>query len=265
MLLTGRYDGPSEARFFRDGRRVARKTQIVHRQDASTNWPNAFLIEQEPDSFLPVHFHKTSQFQVVAKGSGTLGRHHVGPLSVHYAGRQTSYGPIRPGEAGLWYLTLRPGTETGAYFMPESRDQREPGIARREAFSVHRDRIGDAEAPVVIGNGMEELIAPQADGLAAWLMHVAPGETAAVPGDRGTSNGRFHVVVAGTLLHDAEAFGWLGMVWACGADAIATVRAGRDGLSLLVLQFPAGDTAHDGAGEVATRLIDAERDGRFHG
>ena len=42
------------------------------------------------------HFHVQDQFQVVAEGGGTLGRHAVAPIHVHYASRHTGYGPLRP-------------------------------------------------------------------------------------------------------------------------------------------------------------------------
>src|SRR5947209_4589797 len=69
--------------------------------------PQAFLVEQDPDSVIEPHFHLENEFQVMVAGSGSLGRHPVEPVSVHYAGAHTGYGPIASGSDGLSYFTLR--------------------------------------------------------------------------------------------------------------------------------------------------------------
>src|SRR4051812_29044816 len=51
--------------------------------------PQAFKIEQDPGTVIRPHFHAQDQFQVVAEGGGTLGRHAVAPIHVHYASRHT--------------------------------------------------------------------------------------------------------------------------------------------------------------------------------
>ena len=51
--------------------------------------PTVFLVEQPPGAELPPHFHTQNQFQVVKEGYGSLGRHTIGPGSVHYAGAYT--------------------------------------------------------------------------------------------------------------------------------------------------------------------------------
>src|SRR5689334_11266367 len=81
----------------------------------------AYLVEQNAGWVLPVHFHLENQYQVVTGGSGTLGAHPVAPLYVHFASRESGYGPITAGPEGLAYLTLRVQGDAGAWYLPESR------------------------------------------------------------------------------------------------------------------------------------------------
>src|SRR5678816_3651970 len=69
--------------------------------------PTVFLVEQAPNVSLRTHFHRQNQFQIFVRGSGTIGRHPLGPLMVHYAGAYSGYGPLVAGPEGLAYFTLR--------------------------------------------------------------------------------------------------------------------------------------------------------------
>ena len=134
--------------------------------------PQAFLIQQDPDTVIRSHFHAQDQFQVVAEGGGTLGRHAVAPIHVHYASRHTGYGPITAGNQGLSYFTFRAVTTPYAYFLPESRDQMKD-LPRRNllghpvALSDEATRRGRTEVAI------ETIIEPQPDGVAAWLSAAA--------------------------------------------------------------------------------------------
>ncbi|HYF07793.1 MAG TPA: hypothetical protein VD970_09230, partial [Acetobacteraceae bacterium] len=93
--------------------------------------PQAFLVEQEPGAIVHPHFHFVDQFQVAVDGGGLLGRHPIAPVTVHFAGACTAYGPITPGEAGLKYFTLRASADgTGAQFLPASRGRMRPTAKR---------------------------------------------------------------------------------------------------------------------------------------
>src|SRR5438093_9977447 len=85
--------------------------------------PQAFLVEQDPGTVIEPHFHLQDEFQVMVGGSGSLGRHAVQPVSVHYAGAHTGYGPITAGSDGLDYFTLRARMDSGAQFLPGARDK----------------------------------------------------------------------------------------------------------------------------------------------
>ena len=48
--------------------------------------PTVFLVEQPPNVSLRTHFHRQNQFQLFVRGDGTIGRHRLQALMVHYAG-----------------------------------------------------------------------------------------------------------------------------------------------------------------------------------
>lgn len=62
--------------------------------------------------------HVQDEFQLVIDGDGALGRPAVRPISVHFAGRHTGYGPLTAGERGLSYMTLRAVLDLGAISCP---------------------------------------------------------------------------------------------------------------------------------------------------
>src|SRR5438132_5133628 len=99
------------------------RSDLIVSSESDSPAPQAFLIQQDPDTVIRSQFHEQDEFQVVAEGGGMLGRHAVAPIHVHYASRHTGYGPITSGSAELTYFTVRAVTTPNAYFLPESRDQ----------------------------------------------------------------------------------------------------------------------------------------------
>ena len=219
-----------------DGSLLSHKSTLMGAEPGSAV-PNAFLIEQEPNRALPVHFHGYGQFQIVVKGGGVMGKTPLSPVTVHYAGQRTAYGPIVPGSDGLWYMTLRPRTDLGAYFMPESRHLRSREIPTVHAISQPVAVAGPGAGSATVSETIE-VIAPRASGLATWLLKVRPGESLPAPACP-ASGGRFHVVVGVAILHAGRQLGWLSTLWTDPHDADPTWHAGPDGATALVLQFPA--------------------------
>ncbi len=145
--------------------------------EPGTLFPMAFLVEQDPGSTAHAHYHQADQFQVVVDGRARLGTHEVAPVTVHFAGAYTAYGPIRASEDGVHYFTLRNGFDPGARFM-ERRENRE--ALRAVANRRHREAVAgpdDASPPP----GGHALLDPEPDGLAAWRYRLAPGETLTGP------------------------------------------------------------------------------------
>lgn len=194
--------------------------------------PQAFLVEQDPDTIIEPHFHQENEFQVVVEGRGFLGRHVVEPVSVHYAGAHTGYGPITAGPQGLSYFTLRARTDPGAQFLPGARDKMQKGPKRHLLGAAVRPAtdLSTRRNPEVI-----DIWPAQPDGVGAWTLRVGPDGTASVPGQAGAS--RYLLVIGGTLVLDAERLQRFATVFVSTHEA-PELRAGSEGVEVLVLQFP---------------------------
>ncbi len=150
--------------------------------------PQALIARQAAGWSLPVHFHLQHQFQVVLRGSGTLGSHILQPGSVHYTSPQSGYGPTRAGEEGLDYFTLRVLTEKGAWYLPEARTAMTLGIFKEQKWASLN--------PAAPARGWQTLLELREDGLAAWACTSQAGESVACP-EKDSGGGRFYVVIRG--------------------------------------------------------------------
>jgi len=193
--------------------------------------PQAFLVESGADKpELRTHFHTVNQFQYIAQGGGTVGRHAVAPGTVHYADRYTPYGPLRNGPDGLAYLTLRATTDMGISFMPEERDAlagrlREEGLEAGARRTFTLDLVGaDGE---LVGDD---------DGLRVAVVTVDAGAKVAMGPAAGS--GAFVVVVDGAVDADDGRHAARSLTW-CGRGGSLTATAAADGARLAWLQLPA--------------------------
>ena len=196
--------------------------------------PQSFLVEQDADSVILPHFHLQNEFQIVVQGGGSFGRHPVSPLSVHYAGAHTGYGPITSGPEGLWYFTLRPRMDTGAKFLPGSRDEMQKGPKRQllgGPLEVSEDCSRRTEALC------EETFPPQPDGIGSWMLRIPPDGSIAAPTHPG-GLGRFYVVAAGRARIPGSVLARWATVFVTPDEEPVQVRAESDGAEVLVLQFP---------------------------
>ncbi|HEY0185436.1 MAG TPA: hypothetical protein VGC09_21760 [Rhodopila sp.] len=204
---------------------------------ADALFPMAFLVEQDPGSTANAHYHQQDQFQLVVGGYGTLGLHDVRPVTVHFTGAHTAYGPIRASQdEGVWYFTLRNGFDPGARFMtmPENR------IALRTvAGRKHREAVaGPLQTPTA---ATETLLGPDPDGMSAWRYSVPAGEPVTGP-DPAQGRGQYWVVTTGALIHRNEALGKLSCVFVYPDDAPFQAVAGPDGVEVVAMQFPLRQT-----------------------
>jgi len=197
--------------------------------------PTVFLVEQPPHSVLHPHFHTQNQFQVVAEGSGTLGRQRVGPGSAHYAGAYTGYGPLIAGPEGLSYFTIRAAYETGAHFLPADRAQLRRG-PKRHAHGPWHEGADAATLQALQGTARTPLIDPDAEGLEAFSLLVPAGSAVELP--PATGAGQFQLVLAGEYVAPQGRLGrWESRFLSCGKDT-GGCCAGAAGLHLLVLRMP---------------------------
>jgi hypothetical protein len=196
-------------------------------------FPMAFLVEQDPGSTANAHYHQQDQFQLVVGGHAMLGLHEVRPVTVHFTGAHTSYGPIRASQdEGVWYFTLRNGFDPGARFMsmPENR------VALRTIKDrKHRESVAGPLTPPTTPS--ETLLGPDPDGMTAWRYNVEPGETI-TGSDPANGRGQYWVVTGGSLAHDDEALPKLSCVFVYPDDTAFEAAAGPDGAEVIVMQFP---------------------------
>lgn len=191
--------------------------------------PQAFLVEQDPNTTIEPHFHQENEFQVVVEGNGLLGRRVVEPVRVHYAGAHTGYGPISAGPKGLAYFTLRARSDPGARFLPGARDRMQKGPKRH----LLAEAYAPANPAALVATRVVDLWEPQPDGVGAWMLRIEPDQTAPVPGHPGAT--RYLLVICGTLLFNGERLPRFATAF---TDEPAPLRAGDEGVELLVLQFP---------------------------
>ncbi len=206
---------------------------IASPPDASLG-PQSFLVEQDADSVILPHFHLQNEFQVVVQGSGSIGRHPVRPLSVHYAAAHTGYGPITAGPEGLWYFTLRSRMDFGAKFLPEARDQMQK-LPKRHLLGGPVDITEDCARRT--DALCEEIFPAQPDGIGGWIARIPAQGSLAAPAHPG-GLGRFYVVAAGTASAGGEWLGRWATVFVTPDEEPVLLRAGSEGAEVLVLQFP---------------------------
>lgn len=197
-------------------------------------YPMAFLVEQDPGCVAPSHFHQADQFQVVVAGDGRLGTHDVAPVTVHFTGKYSPYGPLVAGEAGLHYFTLRNGWDPGARYMTQDRAllRTVPGRRHREAVAAPI-AAAQADAAAVC----ETCLPPGDDGLVA-LRYALPAGASVTGPDPATGNGQYWVVIGGSLLQDGTELRPRACVFLSPDEAAYTAVAGPHGASVLALQFP---------------------------
>lgn len=227
----------TRTRTFDEGKFRGHTDYLIESAPGARPAPQAFLVHQSPGWVLPPHFHLEEQFQVVTGGAGTLGKHAVSPITVHYTSRETGYGPLVAGAEGLDYLSLRAVTDPGAWYMPESRDKMRRGLRKWQAT------LGPMDVSVPgplssTSHSTEALLPMDEDGLAVWLLRL-PAHAQAVAPPQQAGGGRFHVVVGGTLDRSGEELGYAACIWRDASDPELDICAGAAGLALLVLQFPA--------------------------
>jgi hypothetical protein len=198
--------------------------------------PMIYLVDQEPNSAIQMHFHQVDQYQIVIGGNGFIGRHPLAPITVHYTSAFTGYGPLAAGPDGLQYLTIRSCWDPGLRLLPEAMGERPPAgsYKMRQHTSVpasvlELDMLLALDRPFM----REMMHEPEGDAKAS-LFALPPDCRDIGPCDSGKD--RVYVVCAGSL----SGTGANGH-FACHfvpAGEVVTLTAGHDGVDILMLQFP---------------------------
>ncbi len=214
------------------------KSDYISSSAHQTPAPQAFLIEQDANQVILPHFHEQNQFQIIVNGGGTLGRTVVAPITVHYAGAYTGYGPITAGASGLWYLTLRPMMDNGALFVHESRDRMKPG-AKKHYHSEPLESIAENELAKLTQTEVRVLNAdPQGPTVA--MIRVPPGQRVAIA-DPSRGGGQYVLVSSGSLAANGAQYQKWSCLWMATGDPAFDAIAGAGGVEVLRLEFPRTD------------------------
>ena len=200
--------------------------------------PMAYLVSQAADSVVQAHYHEADQFQLFVAGDGRIGTHALRPVTVHYAGAYSPYGPILSGPSGLSYVTLRRSWDPGAKWMPEAAAALRSIPHRRHAAltSEHFDCCSDSQRRLLRGVSMSPLLDSTGDGLGAWLIRAGPG--AAIEGpDPAAGNGQFWYVLSGECVHGGSAAARDGCIFVSEDERALAGVAGATGVEMLLVQF----------------------------
>ena len=200
--------------------------------------PMAYLVEQPPGSRVQSHYHQADQFQVVVAGGGHLGRHEIGPLTVHYTNAFNAYGPIQAGPNGVQYFTLRNAYDPGAQYLPEKKERLK---AATRTFLQATELVGQAQWSDLLpldSVQSEEVLATTEGGMGAWRHRLPPGASVQGP-DPATGAGQYWIVTAGRLVQtDGSELPALSTIFVQPDDPAFEAWAGSAGLEVLVLQYP---------------------------
>jgi len=204
--------------------------------------PTVFLVEQPAGMVLPAHFHRNNQFQLIVGGAGKIGPAKLQPVTIHYAGANTAYGPLAAGPDGLMYFTIRPVLESGLNIVAETPNADWPAGPRVHATSK--------PVPIMTVEELRQISVIQTTsgitgdgGLRADIVLLPPGAELLLS-PPAAAQGTFAVVLAGSI---SVAGTWL-QVWESaffsGDEPNATIVAGPTGAQTVMLSVPHLDAAY---------------------
>ena len=261
MPLVKAYDEVENPRIQRNlpNGHFAWRTDFIQRpEDKSIDTPMAFLAEGSPSRVLRAHFHQVDQFQVIYNGSGSMGKHPVGPGAVHFSRAYTPYGPISySSDKGLGFLTLRAHRDPGAQYLPESREVLDK-VANRTPWQITAFPDFDI-VPGEHGVAMKGLEGLKGDdGLAGFSVKMNAGAKADAP-DPSKGDGQYILVMKGGILHEGKLKKDLTIIWVGKNDGPFELVAGPEGMEGIILNFPVpGGGMPDEA-----KVVAADGDGEF--
>jgi hypothetical protein len=203
--------------------------------------PTVFLIEQDANTVLPAHFHRQNQYQVFIEGSGLIGSHPIEPITVHYAGAYTGYGPLAAGPEGLKYFTIRPVFEAGAILLKDAKTEMRKGPKR----GAHVEVAPPSKARLTALTETETHIAlaPADDGLAVFFVLYPPGERIDRISCLG-SQGFFLLIAEGAVVNGTTSIQKWDSLFANTGEELPDLRADDGGAAVLWLFVPPKDSRY---------------------
>ena len=198
--------------------------------------PTVSLIEQPPEAVLVPHFHRQNQFQLFVEGGGFIGSTVLAPLTIHYAGAFTGYGPVVAGPQGVKYFTMRAVCESGLVPISEAREKMVRG-PKRHAQAGPLSVATPSELRALESMTTQPAIPMADDGLGAEIIRCPRAGTLAVS-RHPASEGLFVVVLAGALEHDGVELTPWESLFVTTANPLPRLTAGKDGVEVVVLHAP---------------------------
>jgi hypothetical protein len=225
MVLTSTVAESSASQRTLKGGAVVR-TELIGTSAEAGSSPSVHLAACEPGYVIDPHFHQVDQYQLFVGGSGRIGKHEVRAGVFHYAARQTPYGPIVAGDQGIEFLTLRPHTVPGAYYMPGSKHLMDGRAGRSFVVSIDLD-----EPRATRSSRLEE----HPDGVAGYALAAAPGDP--LPQPAVPSGGAYYVVLAGEVSIDDKPCPERSCCWVGAEDRAPVMIAGPEGAVVAFMSF----------------------------
>jgi hypothetical protein len=216
------------------------RTEFIGARTATVeNSPEAFLIEMPPVNTIPPHFHQVDQYQVFVAGAGTLGRHGISLIGLHYVDHHTAYGPINSGALGLSFFTIRTKSDPGAIFLqrPDHKDFLKPTKKRylmADHIGISTELALKNRTDVALENVFPE--ADQSDGFGSYVLRMGPDMQTQM--DPSLTGGQFILVVNGSLRFSGGMYPEWSTIYGGPNDVPPQLNSGADGLEALVLNFP---------------------------
>ena len=205
--------------------------------DHGMDFPQAYLVEQQPNQVADPHFHLIDQFQVVVAGGGLFGKKPIEGISVHYANAYTPYGPIAAGPEGVHYITMRNRWDsTPAHFMPKCRDELK-AVPRRHALVDPVRRAEATDLAALSSPAAQDLLATEEDGLGIWRYRIPGGQAVDTP-DPSQGGGQYWLVLAGGLRMGGEVLEPMSCIFVSSGEKPLELAAATGGVEMLGLQFP---------------------------
>lgn len=209
--------------------------------------PQLLLVEQPiPGSKILPHFHGVDQFQVIIAGSGKLGQHAVGPVSVHYTNRFTGYGPIEAGPQGMSYYVLRPGLAvSGSHYLHVPQERAKMTRGGKRYFMADNLRVRAIPELRALRQPETDRLMSVTDGDAdagvlAELLSLGP-DMSFYGVDPKTGGGQVYLLLQGSIVHSGENLRAPASIALTREETALTFTAGPDGVQLLILQYPCRD------------------------
>lgn len=207
--------------------------------------PQALVTEMSANETILPHFHPVPQFQLFPAGSGKMGREDIQPLMVQYKDRHSAYGPLVAGPNGCTFIALRNKTGDSApvYLSKPGYKEKLKPSKRRNWISPH---ISLSTRPLmkfrkeVAWEPVFQAERTIADELDAKLVRLGAGMSAMGP-DPKLGGGYYVFVANGSLDQDGTELPLWSLVFVEPAENAIEIKAGKNGLEALVLQFPKDD------------------------